>query len=363
MSLLFCGICFKHYAYHNMSRRTQLTIKFMFQILSQLSENFIFIYLGVSLFAETKLDFRAPFILITVIGVCASRWMAVFPLSWLLNSIGRYQARRRGTDPENELMPWSYQAMLFWAGLRGAVGVALAAEFTGPKKKALQATVLVVVVLTVIIFGGTTSRMLEILNIRTGVVEDVDSDDEFDIEVVRPGTYAKRSGAALGYNPKPTDIPLSAGGGSNEPTFKNGIYSTARGMPPDRPNSAMARKTSSLRLQREEETAAQGLLSPHETTESDDEGLDLDLPPSARRAGASGVRREVPVRTHSAPAEAASSAAASAAAEAQQAVGFRQFFQGSAGDPATWFRNLDEDYIKPTLLLDPKDGSKGPGAV
>ncbi|MAS54923.1 MAG: hypothetical protein CMJ44_09940 [Pimelobacter sp.] len=38
----------KHYAYHNMSRRTQLTTRFIFQITAQLSENFIFIYLNVA---------------------------------------------------------------------------------------------------------------------------------------------------------------------------------------------------------------------------------------------------------------------------------------------------------------------------
>jgi sodium/hydrogen exchanger-like protein 6/7 len=38
--------------------------------------------------------------------------------------------------------------MLFWAGLRGAVGVALAAGFKGENANALRTTVLVVVVLT-----------------------------------------------------------------------------------------------------------------------------------------------------------------------------------------------------------------------
>ncbi|KAI5309533.1 monovalent cation:H+ antiporter, CPA1 (nhx1), partial [Ascosphaera atra] len=45
VSLLFCGITLKHYAYYNMSRRTQLSTKYLFQVLAQLSENFIFIYL------------------------------------------------------------------------------------------------------------------------------------------------------------------------------------------------------------------------------------------------------------------------------------------------------------------------------
>lgn len=68
--------------------------------------------------------------------------------------------------------------MLFWAGLRGAVGVALAAGITGDNADALRTTILVVVVLTVIIFGGTTARMLEVLGIRVGVEDEDASSDE-----------------------------------------------------------------------------------------------------------------------------------------------------------------------------------------
>lgn len=178
VSLLFCGITLKHYAYYNMSRRTQLTTKYLFQVMAQLSENFIFIYLGLSLFTDDNLSFKPPFIIVTVIGICIARWAAVFPLSRAINWFIRFRAKRRGQEVADEL-PYSYQAMLFWAGLRGAVGVALSAGLTGLNAAALKATVLVVVVLTVIIFGGTTARMLEILEIKTGVVEELDSDDEF----------------------------------------------------------------------------------------------------------------------------------------------------------------------------------------
>ena len=68
--------------------------------------------------------------------------------------------------------------MLFWAALRGAVGVALSNGFQGDNAAALRTTVLVVVVLTVIIFGGTTSRMLEVLGIKTGVEEEGSSSEE-----------------------------------------------------------------------------------------------------------------------------------------------------------------------------------------
>lgn len=60
------------------------------------------------------------------------------------------------------------------------MGVALAAGLDDPNSSpTLKATVLIVVVLTVIIFGGTTARMLEIVGVRTNVVsDDVDSDDD-----------------------------------------------------------------------------------------------------------------------------------------------------------------------------------------
>ncbi|WVW84847.1 sodium/hydrogen exchanger 3 [Kwoniella bestiolae CBS 10118] len=173
VSLLFCGITLKHYAYHTMSKRTQRTTKYMFAVLAQLSENFIFIYLGLNLFTQDVQVFKPLFILVSAIAVMASRYAAVFPLSELINWVYHTRGQRY------EELPHSYQMMLFWAGLRGAVGVALAAGITGDNADALRTTILVVVVLTVIIFGGTTARMLEVLGIRVGVEdEDASSDDE-----------------------------------------------------------------------------------------------------------------------------------------------------------------------------------------
>lgn len=78
----------------------------------------------------------------------------------------------------NEELPQSYQTMLFWSGLRGAVGVALAAGIKGHNAKSLRTTVLVTVVITLVVFGGTVSKMIEIVGIRTGVEEDDESSDE-----------------------------------------------------------------------------------------------------------------------------------------------------------------------------------------
>lgn len=194
VSLLFCGITLKHYAYHTMSRRTQRTTKYIFATLAQLSENFIFIYLGLSLFtsppSSTKVTnyFKPLFVTITTVAVIFTRYAAVFPLSELINLFHRHVRGQR-----TEELPHSYQMMLFWAGLRGAVGVALAAGFKGENAHTLRITVLVVVVLTVVVFGGTTARMLEVLGIRTGVEDEgASSDDEDEMPLRTP--WIRRGG-------------------------------------------------------------------------------------------------------------------------------------------------------------------------
>ncbi|KAL8868987.1 MAG: hypothetical protein Q9174_004613 [Haloplaca sp. 1 TL-2023] len=369
VSLLFCGITLKHYAYYNMSRRTQLTTKYMFSALAQLSENFIFIYLGLTLFTKTTLVFKPLFILITIIGICAARWCAVFPLSRAINWSIRYRAKRKGKDVTDEL-PHSYQVMLFWAGLRGAVGVALAAGLSGPNGLALQATVLVVVVLTVIIFGGTTARMLEIMGIRTGVVEEIDSDDEFDIETATNGTYYKSAGNAVGYVPNRGSnnnaVPL------NKSSTRNNFEGYSSGnvhSPPIRPAAATSR-TNSVAGQRERE-AQQNLLGGSDGSPSYDEldYSDSDLPPAAKRR--SPKRRESPPhggeqRTAAGgaaihPTSGSGDDAGNGEGQLSASGAISQLFSSSSEGNSAWFTQLDEGFIKPTLLLDQNRKGGGNG--
>ena len=212
VSLLFCGITLKHYAYHTMSRRTQRATKYIFSTLAQLTENFIFVYLGLSLFtsapsSEPITHYVKPlFILVTTVAVTFTRYAAVFPLSEMINFFHKHARGQR-----HEEIPHSYQMMLFWAGLRGAVGVALAAGFPGDNAQPLRTTVLVVVVLTVVLFGGTTARMLEVLGIRTGVEDEAasSSDEEF--------------GSPTGWHGR------NGGRGSRGRRSSEGFYSPQRG--------------------------------------------------------------------------------------------------------------------------------------
>ncbi|KAE8446686.1 hypothetical protein EG329_011730 [Mollisiaceae sp. DMI_Dod_QoI] len=361
VTLLFCGITLKHYAYYNMSRRTQLTTKYLFSVLAQLSENFIFIYLGLSLFTESKLEFKPLFIIVTVIGICAARWAAVFPLSRAINWFIRYRANRRGTEAADEL-PYNYQAMLFWAGLRGAVGVALAAGMTGANAWALKATVLVVVVLTVIIFGGTTARMLEILGIRIGVVEEIDSDDEFDIEAVPGASYYKNSGGGIGNMPRRGNgsVQLEGLNGHGRGP-ERGTYVSGNSSPANRPSSLSRKNSNAANVRRTEHESEQDLLQPVPGDDSDFDSDTSDLPPAAkrseRRKPETGGTNDGDIGSSPYPTSGSTSHGESHGPSITASGAISSLLHGTAEDHAAWFRQLDEGFIKPKLLL---DGGKGP---
>ncbi|KAK9383156.1 Sodium/hydrogen exchanger family-domain-containing protein [Kockiozyma suomiensis] len=321
VSLLFCGITLKHYAYFNMSRRTQIATKLIFQTLAQLSENFIFIYLGLSMFTEVKLVYKPTLIIVTALGICISRWAAVFPLSKLLNFIHKVRARALNR-PVPEELPKEYQMMLFWAGLRGAVGVALAAGLEGEDSNALRATVLVVVVLTVIVFGGTTSRMLEILGIQTGVETEVDSDDELDVEIGRKGPLIN---ANYGFPEG------SSGQGGRRATLPRLSDGKARRSPDTSP------KPSSNSL------SPESTVFPHRSSIGDT-SVEIEHPPSFSRT----TSMEPSVSSNSGGSSSLISGA------------LPSLLSRTAEDHVRWFQNFDEHVLKPVLLDAPAETSSQP---
>ncbi|KAI6002229.1 sodium/hydrogen exchanger [Pisolithus orientalis] len=307
VSLLFCGITLKHYAYHTMSHKTQRTTKYIFSTLAQLSENFIFIYLGLSLFtsppsSERVTNYVKPlFITVSTVAVVFTRYAAVFPLSEVINFFVRHFRGQR-----HEELPHSYQMMLFWAGLRGAVGVALAAGFKGENAQTLRTTVLVVVVLTVIVFGGTTARMLEILGIRTGVEDEAASDSDEEEYLGRiPWTARRNSG---GWAARYTD----------EPT---GYISQAQGY------SRAAARIGTHYGPRNYNHHAQPPLSPGATNmfsaaSSESFDSDVEVLPMANTAGNAGVHTADPGAASQGP-------------------------EGGASEDGKWFQTLDERYLLP----------------
>jgi sodium/hydrogen exchanger-like protein 6/7 len=55
--------------------------------MSQLSENFVFIYLGVTLFTFGKHDLNFIMIIIALVSIMVARYLSVIPLAEIINYI------------------------------------------------------------------------------------------------------------------------------------------------------------------------------------------------------------------------------------------------------------------------------------
>ena len=109
VAILFCGIAQSHYTYINLSEDSRKRTKDVFELLSFLSENFLFSYMGVSLFTFPYHQWKPGFIGFAFLGIVVGRILNIIPLSLFLN------IRRR------RKIPWTFQAMLLFSGITFAI--------------------------------------------------------------------------------------------------------------------------------------------------------------------------------------------------------------------------------------------------
>ncbi|CRK05832.1 hypothetical protein BN1723_001636 [Verticillium longisporum] len=178
-------------------------------------------------------------------------------------------------------------------------------------------------------------------------------DDEFDIETSGGGNYYKRSGGGgIGYIPGRNGS-LSLQNLGNQGGGRGSYVSGHHSPNPIRRTSSLSRKTT-------EEQA--GLLgqTPHDSDLESD--IDIsDLPPPAQR-GAS--RQASPLHIQSSEASSSFLPPDPTPAAAQHhhvtaGSAIRSLF--TTEDASQLFRQLDEDFIKPTLLLDGGHGGRSGG--
>ncbi|XP_032595190.1 sodium/hydrogen exchanger 7 isoform X2 [Drosophila grimshawi] len=199
VAVLFCGICQAHYTYNNLSEDSRQRTKQIFELLNFLAENFIFSYIGVSMFTFPKHHFDAGFIITAFICAALGRAVNVYPLSWLLN------IKRKPKISSN------FQHMLFFAGLRGAMSFALAIRNTvsDARQTMLTATSLIVI-FTVIIQGGAANFLLNWLKIPVGVDDETEQLNNYHVHSVYNSMDNSHSAPSDGYL---QDVEGGGGGG------------------------------------------------------------------------------------------------------------------------------------------------------
>uniref|UniRef100_A0A667Y929 Sodium/hydrogen exchanger n=1 Tax=Myripristis murdjan TaxID=586833 RepID=A0A667Y929_9TELE len=150
VAVLFCGITQAHYTYNNLSPESQDRTKQLFELLNFLAENFIFSYMGLTLFSFQSHVFNPLFIVGAFVAVFLGRAANIYPLSFLLN-LGR--KNKIGSN---------FQHVMMFAGLRGAMTFALSIRDTATYARQMMfSTTLLIVFFTVWICGGGTMPMLD----------------------------------------------------------------------------------------------------------------------------------------------------------------------------------------------------------
>ncbi|XP_017465099.1 PREDICTED: sodium/hydrogen exchanger 6 isoform X4 [Rhagoletis zephyria] len=173
VAVLFCGICQAHYTYNNLSEDSRTRTKEIFELLNFLAENFIFSYIGVSMFTFPKHHFDAVFIITGFVTAAIGRAVNIYPLSWLLN------LNRKPKISSN------FQHMLFFAGMRGAMSFALAIRNTlSEARQTMLTTTSLIVIFTVVIQGGASNFLLNWLKIPVGVDEETEQLNNYRVRSV-----------------------------------------------------------------------------------------------------------------------------------------------------------------------------------
>ncbi|KAI7736129.1 hypothetical protein M8C21_033160 [Ambrosia artemisiifolia] len=166
LTVFFCGIVMSHYAWHNVTHKSQVTTKHAFATMSYIAEVFIFLYVGMDSLDVGKWRFVndspgksiwASIILLVLIMI--GRATFILPLSYISNLIRR---------DRNEDIGIKQQFVVWWAGLmRGAVSIALAyKKFTGsgqtiqPANALLITSTITVVLFSTIVFGLLTKPLI-----------------------------------------------------------------------------------------------------------------------------------------------------------------------------------------------------------
>jgi len=159
VSVLFCGICQAHYTFSNLSQESKVRTRQLFELLNFLMENFIFSYIGVSMFTFSRHRFEFLFIAGAFFAIGVARALNIYPLSLILN-VGR-----------KKKIALNYQHMMWFAGLRGALSFALAIKNTLTESRQIfLTTTSLIAIFTVIFCGGLTTPLLGLLKIPIGVL-------------------------------------------------------------------------------------------------------------------------------------------------------------------------------------------------
>ncbi|TMW57626.1 hypothetical protein Poli38472_003551 [Pythium oligandrum] len=165
LAVFFSGVIIRHYHMYNISPSSAAAFEHLLSTLAFLAENFIYLYLGISVFSYTN-AFRWDwmFVLANIVALLVARAFNTFPLCAIAN----------WWRSPAEHIPWKYMVVIWFSGLRGAIAFALALNVqTSNSEHAaiLKSSTLFTVLFTTVFFGMGTGPLLRILKLDNAIEE------------------------------------------------------------------------------------------------------------------------------------------------------------------------------------------------
>lgn len=137
-----------------MSRRTQEVLDTVWEFLAFLLTALVFLLVGLAISVPSLLA-AVPFIAWGVVAVVAGRALVVYVLLGGVSRVTRLGGRGHG-------IPMGWLHVLLWAGLRGAVAVAMALSLPldFPQRTLLQEITFGIVLFTLLVQGSTVELVI-----------------------------------------------------------------------------------------------------------------------------------------------------------------------------------------------------------
>jgi sodium/hydrogen exchanger 8 len=139
-----------------LSETAQVASEQIFSTFATLTETIVFVYMGMGVFTGRFHTFDLTFAIIGMLACLVGRLLNIVPLSWLANLCrsGRHVISGR------------HQAVLWFAGLRGAIAFALSENMPGKHKDVYATGTLSICIFTTLVCGGFTERVLSIFGMK-----------------------------------------------------------------------------------------------------------------------------------------------------------------------------------------------------
>lgn len=155
-ALFTTGLTLSHYAFSNLSDESKISSLYVFESMAKTAEMMIFISIGLSLYAEPKMEWDFGFFALACHFCLIARALNIFPLAFLANLC------RQQKISKNAMI------LMFFSGLRGSVSVALAMQLNKEQHGVMvvRSTTLLIVIATTLVLGGTAYKVIDHLGLR-----------------------------------------------------------------------------------------------------------------------------------------------------------------------------------------------------